>query len=450
MIEHSARLKRENSDIENNLKQQLEQLANSPSFKLYSELKKKLAKFQIESFRKKLLKNEQLFQYSNNLATKEFFKQFVQKRQNVTIDELIDDGGISKTTPIDLAKHVQRFYTKLHSCDQTNPLELNFFLNNLKAGLLDQQKENLQNELSDFDIETAISQMAKGKPPGPDGLSVEFYTQCWPIVKNDFVNLLNQMYSTQIIDNRTKSGFITFIHKKGPKTEISNYRPISLLNYDLKIFTKRLTNRTKPLMTNLFHEYQYAKSGKQIFSIANLLRDLWWDASDSKIDAYFVSLDFKKAFDSIDQHWLSRVLQKINFPAKFIRTKNSLNRDANVRVLVDGFRTGQVSINKGVRQRDPLSLYLFLLAVELLVVTINNDTRIEGLGKGRKRNVKCPSYADDLTSWQSFSLPRLRNHTKIFRGNWIKIKHGKNARHDGRLLMHRRSFTFNKLAKPIH
>ena len=73
VIEHSARLKQKNSAIENNLKQQLEQLANSPNFKLYSELKKKLAKLQIESFRKKLLKNEQLFQYSNNLATKEFF-----------------------------------------------------------------------------------------------------------------------------------------------------------------------------------------------------------------------------------------------------------------------------------------------------------------------------------------------------------------------------------------
>ena len=87
----------------------------------------------------------------------------------------------------------------------------------------------------------------------------------------------------------------------------------------------------------------------------------------------------------------------MNFPTKFIRTINSLNKDANVRVLVNGFRTKQVPINKGVRQGDPLSLYLFLLAVEPLVATINNDTRIEGLGKGRKRNVKCPSYADDLT-----------------------------------------------------
>ena len=88
--------------------------------------------------------------------------------------------------------------------------------------------------------------MAKGKAPGPDGLSVEFYTQCWPIVKSDFVNVLKQMYSTQTIDNRTKSGFITLIHKKGPKTEISNYCPISLLKYDFKIFTKCLTNRINP------------------------------------------------------------------------------------------------------------------------------------------------------------------------------------------------------------
>ena len=203
----------------------------------------------------------------------------------------------SQFSLIDLAEHVQKFYTNLYGCDQTNPVEHNFFLNNLKAGLSDQQKENLRNDLSEFEIETAISQMAKGKAPGPDGLSVEFYTQCWPIVKNDFVYLINQMYSTQTVDNRTKFGFITLIYKKGPKTKISNYRPISLLNYDLKIFTKCLTNRLKPLMTNLSHENQYAKPGKQIFSSANLLRDLWWDASDSKIDAYLILLNFKKVFN---------------------------------------------------------------------------------------------------------------------------------------------------------
>ena len=170
-----------------------------------------------------------------------------------------------------------------------------------------------------------------------------------------------------------------------------------MLNYNPKIFTKCLTNRLKPPMTDLSHEHQYAKPKKQFFSVANLLRDLWWDASNSQIDAYFISLDFKKAFDSIDQHWLSRVFQKMNFPAKFIRAINSLSKDANINALVNGFQTKKVPVNKGVRQGDPLSLYLFLLAVEPLAVTINQHSKIEGLWKGRRQNVKCPSCADDLT-----------------------------------------------------
>ena len=50
VIKHSARLKQENSALENNLKQQLEHLAISSNFKLYSELKKQLSKLQIIIF----------------------------------------------------------------------------------------------------------------------------------------------------------------------------------------------------------------------------------------------------------------------------------------------------------------------------------------------------------------------------------------------------------------
>ena len=80
-----------------------------------------------------------------------------------------------------------------------------------------------------------------------------------------------------------------------------------------------------------------------------------------------------------------------------MRIINSLNNNANVKVLVNGFQTKNIPIQKGVRQGDPLSLYLFLLAVEPLVATINNNQTIEGLGKGRKQNIKCPNFADDLT-----------------------------------------------------
>ena len=49
--------------------------------------------------------------------------------------------------------------------------------------------------------------------------------------------------------------------------------------------------------------------------------------------------------------------------------------------------------NRGIH----LACILFLLAAEPLVATINNNQNIERLGKRRKRNIKCPSYADDTT-----------------------------------------------------
>ena len=61
VIEHSTRLKRENSDIENNLKQQLEQLANSTNSKLYSKLERNSENFKLNPFVKKLLKTRATF-----------------------------------------------------------------------------------------------------------------------------------------------------------------------------------------------------------------------------------------------------------------------------------------------------------------------------------------------------------------------------------------------------
>ena len=205
------------------------------------------------------------------------------------------------------------------------------------------------------------------------------------------------MFSTQTIHQQIKTGYLTIICKKGQKNDISNYRPISLLNYDLKLLTKCLTNRIKTIIPDLTQEHQYAKPGKQISSATTFLRDLWWDVCNCKTDAYFFFLDFQKAFDSIDQRWLFRVFQKMNFSSFFIRIIQSLNDNANVKVLVNGFQTQNIPIRKGVRQGDSLSLYLFLLAAEPLVATINNNQCIEGHGKGRKQNIKCPSYADDMT-----------------------------------------------------
>ena len=143
---------------------------------------------------------------------------------------------MSRTTPGELVEHVRKFYAGLYGCDQTDLSKQNFFLNHISTKLSDQQNANLQVNLSEYEIETAINQMAKGKAPGPDELSIEFYIHCWPIIKHEVNDMLKELFSTQFIKPQIKTGYLTLIHKKCPKDQITNYRPISLLNYDLKIF----------------------------------------------------------------------------------------------------------------------------------------------------------------------------------------------------------------------
>ena len=98
-----------------------------------------------------------------------------------------------------------------------------------------QNNEDLIKPITKTELFWIIKQMATGKTPGPDGIAIEFYHKCWHIMGDDFTQVLNEIHEKGIIPDEIKNGIITFVHKKNKKEDLRNYRPISLLNTDLKI-----------------------------------------------------------------------------------------------------------------------------------------------------------------------------------------------------------------------
>ena len=65
-------------------------------------------------------------------------------------------------------------------------------------------------------------------------------------------------------------------------------------------------------------------------------------------------------------------------------------------VINNGFTSGPFSLSRGVRQGDPLSPYLFILALEILAIKITDDNNIQGIRIGEKI-VKLTLFVDDMT-----------------------------------------------------
>ena len=97
------------------------------------------------------------------------------------------------------------------------------------------------------------------KSPGNAGLTAEFYRAFWQTLGNLMVDSLNYSYDYGEFSNSQKEAIITLIEKKDKdKQNLSNWRPISLINVYVKIGSKAIAKRLENDLPNVIHYNQCA------------------------------------------------------------------------------------------------------------------------------------------------------------------------------------------------
>ena len=96
--------------------------------------------------------------------------------------------------------------------------------------------------------------MPPDKATGPDGFNGLFLKKCWPIVKESFYKLAEDLY-----DNRTNleginTSYITLVRKWHNPEKINDYMPISLTNCCLKFLTKMAAGRLQAIIIQCLHK----------------------------------------------------------------------------------------------------------------------------------------------------------------------------------------------------
>ncbi|XP_016199445.1 uncharacterized protein LOC107640436 [Arachis ipaensis] len=85
-----------------------------------------------------------------------------------------------------------------------------------------------------------------------------------------------------------------------------------------------------------------------------------------KKSAPIINLDFQKAYDRVKWSFVDIVLQKMGFGTKWRRRVNECICSASMSILINGSPSKSFKMERGLRQGDPLSHFLFVLVVDVL------------------------------------------------------------------------------------
>lgn len=219
----------------------------------------------------------------------------------------------------------------------------------------------------------------------------------------ELVDLVNDFITSGELDTRLNMTNICLIPKTERPTRMKELRSISLCNIGYKIISKLLCQKLKACIPLLVSETQSAfVPGRLISDNILIAQEMFHGLRTNKAcqnKFMVIKTDMSKAYERVEWKFIQEVLLKMGFDQHWIKLIMECISSVEYKVLLNGQARGHIIPERGLRQGDPLSPYLFILCTETLIANIIKAEREKQL-TGIKVARACPSishllFADD-------------------------------------------------------
>lgn len=258
IISYSVHKKKKDKEKEVQLEERIKELeilhANNQSESIYIEIReKKILLNEIINKRNQFLIHrlrQETFHHSNK-SGKYLASQIKRNKERTAITSIRNSAGKLTNSPVEINKIFQDYYIKLYSSDlDPNQEDITQFLDNTILPKLNMEQVNtLELPITEKELHSALKSMQKNKAPGPDGFPAEFYEHFWSTVYPLFSRTITEIKHNAKFPSHMNTALISLIPKPNKDhTFASNYRPISLINVDIKMISKTLAQDRKSVV----------------------------------------------------------------------------------------------------------------------------------------------------------------------------------------------------------
>lgn len=227
------------------------------------------------------------------------------------------------------------------------------------------------------------------KGAGPDGIPNILLRNCAVGLCEPITHIFDKSVMSGVFPRQWKLSYISPIHKSGPRSSITNYRPVCIQSALAKLFEKivlpQLTSAFKNVISTKQHGFI---KGRSTATNLYLYTDYILNAMNRGLDVHSLYTDFSKAFDTVDHDLLIGKLSQYGVVGKPLKWIQSYLTGRHLQVRTNGHISEEYGAYSGVPQGSHLGPILFNIFINDIASNLSSEYLL---------------YADDMKAYRIIS-----------------------------------------------